>query len=156
LEKEQKEGSTRAKERENKRARESTRERKKEKQRESNRASEPASARREEKPAAGAGARVPVPAYPRREGTRDPPRGRMKNGLNRKKRKKHEYSWMNKGRCHGLRIWVVRAKSNLRKTKKRGVFFFVLVVVFLKIIILYYFKFKFFFFFSFLSSLANH
>lgn len=33
------------------------------------------SARGEEKPAAGAGARVPVPGHPRREGTRDPPRG---------------------------------------------------------------------------------
>jgi hypothetical protein len=143
-----KEGSTRAKERKNTRASESTRERKREKQRES----KPS----ERRTGGKTRSRCRCPRRCTRapsswEGTGDPPRGRMKNGLNRKQRKKHEYSWMNKGRCHGWRIWVVRAKSNLRKTKKRGgIFIFFGFFFFLKLlfyIIYIYFLSIFFLFF---------
>jgi hypothetical protein len=82
-----KEGSTRAKERENTRPSESTRERKREKQREREQPSERASEREKEKPAAGAaGARVPVPAHRRRKRTGDPPRGTNEKRSEQKKK----------------------------------------------------------------------
>lgn len=115
LEKEPRKGAReRRRERTRDQARARGRERGRSKERESNRASEPASARRKNPQPV-----PPVPAslYPRTvvvkgQGTHHG--GRMKNGLNRKKRMKHEdlifcfsgslaYSWMNKGRCHA---WI--------------------------------------------------
>lgn len=95
-------------EREHESERESTRERKK-------RATERASARGEEKPAAGAGARVAVPAHRRGEGDRGPTTGTNEKRSEQKTKEETwrpkfwfsgsvAYSWMNKGRCHGLTI----------------------------------------------------